>query len=140
MSECVLWTKSTDRGGYGQLWSNGKRLLAHRVALCDSLGVSYESIKGQLVRHTCDNPTCVNPQHLVLGTHQDNMDDRSNRGRTAKGSNHGRAKLSETDIINIRKRYIKGSKHHGLAAIAADYSVTFQTVSKIINRQKWQSI
>lgn len=73
-------------------------VLAHRVA--------YELVNGTIgeseVRHTCDNPGCCNPQHLVLGSHQDNMNDRSERGRTARGAHGGRAKLTEADVIEIR--------------------------------------
>lgn len=68
------------------------------------------------------------------------MADRAVRNRTAKGESHGRAKLSEGDIKTIRTRYIKGSKVHGLSAIAKDFGIAFQTVSKIVNHRKWQSV
>ena len=129
-----------DGGGYGQMWVGGERRRAHRNAYCTAHNVPYESIRGWLVRHKCDNPTCINPDHLELGTHLDNMRDRSDRNRTAKGVKHGGAVLTESDVLTIRKRYVKGSRDHGLTAIAKDYDIAFQTVSKIINRQQWQHI
>ena len=140
MSDCKFWHKSTDRDGYGQVVVDGKRLLAHRLAYCEFNNLNYSDIKGKIVRHKCDNPTCVNPLHLELGSHADNMADRAVRNRAAKGEAHGRAKLSEVDIKTIRDRYIRGSKVHGLSAIAKDFGVAFQTVSKIVNRHKWQSV
>ena len=140
MSDCKFWHKSTDRDGYGQVVVDGKRLLAHRLAYCEFNNLNYSDIKGKIVRHKCDNPTCVNPLHLELGSHADNMADRAVRNRAAKGEAHGRAKLSEVDIKTIRDRYIRGSKVHGSTAIAKDFGVAFQTVSKIVNRHKWQSV
>lgn len=140
MSECIYWYKSVDRDGYGQMWVGGKLRKAHRYAYCTAHKVPYESIRGLLVRHKCDNPTCINPDHLELGTHLDNMRDRSVPKRTASGVKHGGAVLTESDVLSIRKRYIKGSREHSLTAIAKDYGIAFQTVSKIINRQQWQHI
>lgn len=136
-NDCKLWGKSTDRSGYGQLVTNGKRYLAHRLAYCKAHNLEYSDIKGNLVRHKCDNPSCVNPEHLELGTHQDNMDDRNTRGRTASGEDHGRAKLSTTDIENIRLQYVKGSRTYGLSSLAKKYGVAFQTISKIVNHKLW---
>ena len=140
MSDCINWSKGIGSDGYGLTKRNNKLYRAHRLAYCDYHNIDHSDIKGQLVRHTCDNPKCVNPEHLVIGTHQDNMDDMKKRNRTAKGEAHGRAKLSEVDIKNIRDRYIRGSKVHGSIAIAKDFGVAFQTVSKIVNRHRWQSV
>ena len=140
MSDCINWSKSLGHNGYGITTRNNKTYRAHRLAYCDYHNIDHSDIKGMVVRHTCDNRKCVNPEHLVIGTHQDNMDDMKKRNRTAKGEAHGRAKLSEVDIKTIRDRYIRGSKVHGLLAIAKDFGVAFQTVSKIVNRHRWQSV
>ena len=140
MSDCINWSKSLGHNGYGLTTRNNKTYRAHRLAYCDYHGIDHSDIKGMVVRHTCDNRKCINPEHLVIGTHQDNMDDMKKRNRTAKGEAHGRAKLSEVDIKTIRDRYIRGSKVHGLSAIAKDFGVAFQTVSKIVNRHRWQSV
>ena len=140
MPDCINWSKGIGSDGYGLTKRNNKLYRAHRLAYCDYHNIDHSDIKGQLVRHTCDNRKCINPEHLVIGTHQDNMDDMKKRNRTAKGEAHGRAKLSEVDIKTIRDRYIRGSKVHGLSAIAKDFGVAFQTVSKIVNRHRWQSV
>jgi len=59
--------------------------------------------KGHMVRHTCDNPACINPSHLLAGTHQDNVDDKVRRGRQPRGESSGRAKLTESQVREIRK-------------------------------------
>ena len=140
MSDCINWSRSLGHNGYGLTTRNNKTYRAHRLAYCDYHGIDHSDIKGMVVRHTCDNRKCINPEHLVIGTHQDNMDDMKKRNRTAKGEAHGRAKLSEVDIKTIRDRYIRGSKVHGSTAIAKDFGVAFQTVSKIVNRHRWQSV
>ena len=137
MIDCIIWHLSTDRDGYGQQVIGGRRYLAHRLAYCQAHQCSYDSIKGQLVRHTCDTPSCINPAHLVLGTHADNMQDRKQRGRTAKGSKHGNARLTPAQVERIRHVYIKGSKTYGCPALALQYNVTFQTIHKIVNNRLW---
>lgn len=75
---CIVWTRSVDRWGYGRITANGKQVGTHRVAY----EIAYGPIPdGLLVRHSCDNPPCCNPAHLLLGTVQDNADDRVARGR-----------------------------------------------------------
>ena len=69
---------------------------------------SYRMYKGDIpkdcvVRHTCDNRLCVNPDHLIIGTHADNVSDRVNRHRSAVGERNGRSKLTESDVMSIRK-------------------------------------
>lgn len=75
---CWEWQGATNGHGYGQLGYNGKRTTAHRLSYELSNG---EIPAGVLVRHTCDNPPCCNPAHLILGTHLDNAADRVARGR-----------------------------------------------------------
>lgn len=75
---CWEWQKYKNEWGYGRLRHNGKKVLAHRA--------SYEVFKGDfdknlLVCHSCDNPSCVNPDHLFLGTNKDNVDDCISKGR-----------------------------------------------------------
>ena len=68
-------------GGYGAIRHEGKVVRAHRLAYCHANGVTLESIAGFEVRHSCDNPPCINPAHLLLGTHTDNMRDMFERDR-----------------------------------------------------------
>lgn len=76
--ECVVWTRSRNRAGYGQIQINGRATMAHRAAYEASKGPIPE---GLIVRHTCDNPPCIKPDHLILGTVADNNRDKAERGR-----------------------------------------------------------
>ncbi len=81
ISGCWLWTAATDKHGYGMLW-NGKRMdRAHRLFFAAANGVSVD---GLYVLHDCDNPACVNTEHLHAGTQADNMKERTIRGRSGK--------------------------------------------------------
>lgn len=128
---CWLWHGSLDGGGYGKLCRghNGKRLhyLAHRYSYEMHNGPITESL---FVCHTCDIPSCVNPAHLFLGTHSDNMKDcaAKGRGRPPRGEKHGRAKLSDADAVDIRMFLTLGAKGRD---IANAYGVSRQTVHKI---------
>jgi hypothetical protein len=75
---CWIWIGSTDTKGYGQLWKEGTQAQAHRVSWELANGLI---LGGLFVCHHCDNPPCVNPAHLFLGTNQDNMDDMTAKGR-----------------------------------------------------------
>jgi lambda repressor-like predicted transcriptional regulator len=81
---CQEWLRCRNRAGYGQLGFGGNVLLAHRVVLSMKLGRALEP--SEETRHTCDNPPCVNPDHLVAGSRQDNMNDMVTRGRSRNGS------------------------------------------------------
>lgn len=70
--------------GYGVAWFAGKYIGAHRLAYCQHHGLIPADIAGQVVRHRCDNRACVNPHHLELGTHADNMQDMVDRGRQGR--------------------------------------------------------
>lgn len=99
--KCKVWSKGKNRQGYGQRWYKGKNVLAHRAAYCDAHGLALEDIKGQLVRHKCDNPPCVNPDHLELGTHKDNARDCIERGRRASGRRSGRKALPKELAFDV---------------------------------------
>ena len=100
-SGCWLWTQGTNAKGYAQLRYAGRMYRANRF----SWAAHYGDIPtGQQVLHRCDNPLCVNPQHLFLGTNLDNVADRVRKGRGVVfvGINHPRAKLTEDDVHSIR--------------------------------------
>jgi hypothetical protein len=87
-----------DLNGYGKFAAIGTTFYAHRFSYILFKGRIEEDL---LVRHKCDNPCCVNPYHLETGTFQDNTMDRDIRGRTAKGSKNGRAKITEGQALEI---------------------------------------
>lgn len=82
-TDCIEWTKSRRRGGYGQLTIAGKKRTAHRVAWELAHGPIPE---GLFVCHSCDNPPCVNVEHLFLGTHTENMRDMAAKGRSSRAN------------------------------------------------------
>ena len=132
MSDCINWSKGIGSDGYGLTKRNNKLYRAHRLAYCDYHNIDHSDIKGQLVRHTCDNPKCVNPEHLVIGTHQDNMDDRKKRNRTAKGLANGAGKLTPAQVTYIRTHYVKYSKEFGTVALGRKFGVHSSTISNVV--------
>lgn len=106
-SGCWLWDAATDTNGYGQLSLNKTKVIkTHRM--------SYEIHNGPVpdglhVLHKCDIRCCVNPDHLYVGTHQQNMKDRD-RKHPARGERHPKARLRESDVLNIRAIYKHGPK------------------------------
>lgn len=97
--ECIEWPGSKDSDGYGRYKLNGKTLRIHRVMF-----FGFHGYWPEVVRHACDNPSCINPSHLLGGTPQDNVNDMMERNRAAdrKGENHGVAKLSNDLVYWIR--------------------------------------
>jgi uncharacterized protein (DUF433 family) len=91
-------------------------------------------IDGLLIRHRCDNPPCVNPGHLEVGTPADNAADMVSRSRQARGSRKPTSKLTETQVTEIIRRVAAGELHR---VVAADYGVSRPTISRIVNRKGW---
>ena len=131
MSGCWIWMGAHDDRGYAFLQVDGKTRRVSRL--------SYEAFKGPvtsglMLRHTCDNPFCVNPDHLLTGSSRDNMRDKVTRGRQVRGSRTWSAKLSEDDIIAIRNDIATN------VAIAEKYSISSSHVSRIRSMKKWKHV
>lgn len=110
-NDCWEWKASKNKDGYGKFWAKGKHLLSHRV----SYAYFIENIpNGLFVLHSCDNPSCVNPKHLRVGTHSDNMKDRHDRSRyNVSGKNnpmYGKTVSDETR--NKISKSLRGEKHY----------------------------
>lgn len=125
--------------GYGTTSINGLTVRWHRLVYCQHNDVTLDSIKGKVVRHTCDNPRCINPLHLVLGNHQDNMDDRTIRGRNAKGAVLS-GKLSDEDVKYIRKHYKPRCKEFGGKAMQARFNIAPRTLYYILDGRNWKHL
>ena len=138
IDDCWNWTASILPAGYGQISLGGNEVrLAHRVSWV--IEHEVEVPNGFHVCHTCDNPSCVNPNHLWLGTDFDNAVDKMNKGRNnpVKGEDHQDAKLTEKDVIEIRRLLREGIKGN---EVAEKFDVTESHVSRIKNGQKWKHI
>lgn len=141
-SHCWHWQGGKFKHGYGAFWFNGKNVKAHRF--------SWEQFNGRIpkgtgyhgicVCHACDNPSCVNPKHLFLGTNQDNRIDcvKKNRHNVAKGMGHYGTFFKNRDIKHIRSLYEKGSDTQ--QNIADKYGVSRSLISMIVNRVVWKHI
>lgn len=125
-SHCV------DTEGYVTCKRNGRQRPIYRHIYNLYKG---ELKKGMVIRHTCDDRKCINPQHLIIGTHQDNVRDRGKRGRSALGVNNGRSKLTEKQV----KIIYKDSKTTR-TELARRYGVDRQVIRKIQDRIIWRHI
>lgn len=132
MSDCINWSKGLAHNGYGLTTRNNKTYRAHRLAYCDYHNIDHSDLKGQVLRHTCDNRKCVNPEHLVIGTHQDNMDDMKKRNRSAKGLSNGSGKLTPEQVTYIRTHYVKSSKEFGTVALGRKFGVHNGTIGRAV--------
>ncbi len=135
--ECWEWTGGVDGCGYGQLRGNNVKLVkAHRFSYILANG---EIPKGMCVLHTCDNPPCCNPDHLFLGTHADNSQDKVNKGRQSKlkGERAGRAKLTDKNVREIRSLIAKGWVY---TRIARRFGVGKSTIGYIGTGETWTHV
>lgn len=138
-SGCWLWTGELDTKGYGAVVYLGRRYGAHRASWIVAKG---EIPAGLCVLHKCDNPACVNPDHLFLGTKADNMADMIAKGRAIhngpakprRGEECSHAKVTAKDVIAIRAA--SGPQHN----IARAYGISPQQVSRIKRGVRWAHV
>lgn len=151
--DCWEWQGYRDRNGYGRLAVDGRMRLAHRIAF----RLAKSEPGALFVCHHCDNPPCVNPAHLFLGTAADNAADMRAKGRglqtvrgaagpprqptheeRARGERDGNAKLTAAQVSEIRRRYVRGVTPQ--RDIAAAFGITIQNVSYIVRHKTWSHI
>lgn len=131
--ECWIWTGSRDEFGYGRFNRNGSGGSAHRAGYEITVGAIPA---GFVIRHKCDNPACVRPDHLETGTSQDNSDDQVNRGRARapRGVESGHAKLDEDQVRAIF------SDTRNQRDIAAEYGISQSSVMMIKTKRNWRHL
>lgn len=129
-NECRHWEGGCNSSGYGYLYLNGKQYSAHRLSYIIHNG---DIPKGLLIRHTCDNPTCVNPKHLITGTKHDNILDASQRGRLITTLN--------VESVKVIKWMIKHRNRYGLMnKLARLYKVNRKAIYKIHAGITWKHV
>jgi len=119
---------------YGRIKIKGKYYYAHRVSWFIANGAIPP---GKLVCHSCDNHFCCYDGHFFLGTTKENMKDAVKKGRMAKGESHSNGKLTEINVLEIRKRYLEGETQ---TSIASDFKVGQTQISHIVSRSHWSHI
>ena len=156
--DCWLWTGSIDRKMYGRFWIPRRHFIAHRVSWAIANGGEWPELN---VCHTCDNPPCVNPAHLFLGTTKDNVHDMIRKGRDGcltnpagkarglkngkharpdripRGEAHHFTPLTEKNVLDIRARHGSGER---LTDLGREFGVTIQAISAIVKRRSWKHV
>lgn len=135
MSNCWVFESNHGGGNYGMLGRKEGDILAHRL--------SWELHNGPIplglkVLHKCDNTRCVNPDHLFLGTLQDNMNDMVSKGRSRKGEKHPSAKLNGSQVSRIRLMYDTGK--YSQQKLAVKYGVNQTLISAIVRKSIWKHV
>lgn len=132
---CWLWTASHDRDGYGNVQIDYKLHRAHRAMYELVVGGIPE---GMQVLHRCDNPACVRPGHLWLGTNDENMLDKKNKMRAPHGDGHVKSKLNSTLVREMRAEYVRG--YSSISDIAHKYKISISAASNAINGKTWATV
>ena len=128
---CWRWTRPLTGNGYGLMNRDGLTWYAHRLSWTMHAGAIPD---GQQVLHRCDNPACVRPDHLFLGTAKDNMEDMAKKGRAMRGERHYQAKLTDAAVLAIRSTAATDG------VMASALGVSRRTVSHARSRKTWTHV
>ena len=134
-TSCWPWRGMRDKNGYGRVHIMRTVFRVHRLSYELFYGTPPE---GRLVCHSCDNPSCINPSHLFLGSAADNQRDMVEKGRGRTGERNGKAKLVAEEVQQIRALYATGewTQHQ----LARRFGISQLTVSNIVTRKTWKHI
>ena len=129
LDDCIDHGKKGSGGKYTYTWREGRQIGLHRAVYADKHGLSLGDLDGLVVRHTCDNPRCINPEHLLIGTQMDNIQDMLLRGRKTDRV------ITDEQVAEIRRRYTPRCPVNGQTAMAKEYGVTQGHLSNIIHKR-----
>ena len=131
VGECLIWQGQKDKRGYGFLRLEGHLQRAHRIAFELRHG---PITAGMVILHTCDNPSCVNPDHLSMGTQLANVRDMLSKGRANKatGARNAKTKLTQEQVAAARAKHIPGKHGHGSHALAKEFGISKPAMRAIL--------
>lgn len=129
---CLDWTGVTHKEGYARIWFNRKWQMVTRLILAKKIGRPI--VDGAFAMHTCDRPICINPEHIIEGTHADNMADMRQKGRNRFGERSPFAKLTSEQVTQMRTRHANGET---FTALGREFGVTGAHVGNIVAKKKW---
>lgn len=135
--DCWLWTGAHTAAGYGVMFSGGRMELAHRLGWT----IAHGTVPPRMyVLHRCDNPQCVRPDHLFLGTPRDNTLDMVAKGRhgTLRGERHQAAKITEAQAAEIKDRVLRKGERQ--VDICREMGLRQSMVSAIVNGRNWRHV
>ena len=138
MKTCIIWTGAKTSAGYGMRSIGGEQYYVHRLALEKKLGRPIR--KGYCSCHTCDNPACINPEHLFEATQKENLADMCKKGRLVNlnvGERNPHAKLTVEKVKKLRQMKISGKTTKELAKV---FGITTRTVLSIVANKLWKNI
>lgn len=130
---CWIWDGRLEWNGYGRVWYEGRFEIAHRIVYRLTHNINIDDV---FICHKCDERSCVNPDHMFIGNQKDNMQDRNEKSRQAKGEKHGMHKLNRWEVFNIRKLLTETNMKQ--KEIAGMFGVTSMTISNIHKRHSWR--
>lgn len=136
---CWVWTgKTKDKNGYGCITHNKKQIKAHRLSYQMANPGKIAELEKSCVLHRCDNPPCVNPSHLFLGTTRENTLDMLKKGRQARGEHQGLAKLNEDKVREIRQLAVKTRQSY--KKLADKFGVNYSSILRAAKQETWKHI
>lgn len=129
---CVLWTGARQkRSGYGQIQIGDRSRLAHRVSKANA---GYSVPEGSAVRHTCDTPACINPEHLVVGTQHENIRDRDQKNRQSRGRKVYTAKLTDEIVRRIRQ------EQWSIERVQEETGLSYRAAKSAVRGKSWKHV
>jgi len=140
LGKCWNWTGRRNEFGYGITWQRPRETRAHRLSWVIHFGVIPD---GLCVLHKCDNPACIRPDHLFTGTKLDNLRDAVAKGRPIsqrRGELNSGSKLTEAQVLEIRRKYRKGVHGFGATTLCKEFGVSPRAINQIVRRLMWDHI
>lgn len=135
---CWNFEGDQDGNGYGRVTIAGKKIRTHRFSYMIHHELTQEDMEDIVIRHTCDNPSCVNPNHLVPGTRLENNHDTIERGRNARGEKSPKSKLTAAQVVEIRALHANHSLNQ--SQIAQAYNVSPATINDLLLGKTWKHL